>query len=114
MPTEGPCANPGCTNRENPSGQFTRLSAEFLATGPALHGDSGAHCAKRPCQRWYGKLPAIGQGGAKRAASDSACSSPVTVKVDEVGPRPSTIVSIDEIWSERCVASCLRACPVHR
>ena len=113
MPTEGPCANPDCTDRENPSGQFTPLPAEFLATGPELYGDSNAHCAKRPCRRWCGKVPEKQKPGRRAAAatSDGRGSPAVAVPVDEVGPRPPTLVSIKEIWAERCVAlSLLLAC----
>ena len=110
MPTVGPCANPGCKERDNASGQFSLLPEEFLAREPppVLFGDSGAHCAKRPCRRWCGKLPPAGTS-AKRAAADGGSSSPVPVPVDGVGPRPSTIVSIDEIWAERCAL--VLACP---
>ena len=105
-PTQGPCANPRCKDRENPTGQFTLLPQEFLDTDPALFGDSGAHCGKRPCRRWCGKLPPIGQArGCATAGSGAGSGSPVpAVLLDEAGPRPSTIVSIKEIWAERCAA----------
>ena len=102
--TEGPCANPVYRPRE-PLGPVRIAARGILATGPQLHGDSNAHCNKRPCRRWCGKAPEKQKPGRAAAASSDGRGSPaVAVPVDEVGPRPPTLVSIDEIWAERWVS----------
>ena len=106
MPSTGPCANPNCKDKWNASGQFTLLSAEFCAKNLGFTVEQ-AHCGKRPCQRWVGKLPPLGQGGAqaaKRAAADGGSGVPVAVPLGEALPRPFSVVSINELWAERCAA----------
>ena len=113
MPSTGPCASPSCKDKWNASGQFTLLSAEFCATHPGFTVEQ-AHCGKRPCQRWVGKLPPLGQGGAqaaKRAAADGGSGVSVAVPLGEALPRPFSVVSINELWAERCAASCPPVCP---
>ena len=86
MPSTGPCANPNCKDKWNASGQFTLLSAEFCAKNLGFTVEQ-AHCGKRPCQRWVGKLPPLGQGGAqaaKRAAADGGSGVPVAVRFPSV------------------------------
>ena len=79
MPTAGPCANPKCTDKWKASGQFTLLDEEFVAE----HSNEidqeleyPAHCGKRPCRRWCGKLGPIGgsaQGGGSQVVAGVGC-----------------------------------------
>ena len=112
MPREGPCANPNCTDRESASGQWTYVPEEFCdehADEFELEYQVSCVCKKRPCWRWCGKLPPIAQPGRKRVAADGGDGVPVGVALDAL-PRPPILVSIDEIWAERCAAPRRRAC----
>ena len=110
MPTPGPCANPKCSDKWNASGQFTRLDEEFVAE----HFDEidrdledPAHCGKRPCRRWCGKLGPI--GGSAQGGSAQVVAGAVVAEHD-VGPRPAIIDTIVDIWAERCVRTASRHC----
>ena len=65
MPTAGPCANPKCSDKRKASGQFTLLDEDFVAQHSEIDEDleAPAHCGKRPCRRWCGKLPPLSNEG---------------------------------------------------
>ena len=110
MPTAGPCAHPKCTDKWKASGQFTLLDEEFVAE----HSDEidenledPAHCGKRPCRRWCGKLGPI--GGSAQGGSAQVVAGAVVAEHD-VGPRPAIIDTIVDIWAERCVRTASPHC----
>ena len=98
MPTEGPCANPKCTDKWNPSGQFTLLGEAFIARHPELEDeDAPAHCGKRPCRRWCGKLPPLGTTQGQAEGGGAQVVAGAVVAEHDVGPRPAFLDSIIEI-----------------
>ena len=110
MPTAGPCANPKCTDKWKASGQFTLLDEEFVAEhSNEIDEDleDPAHCGKRPCRRWCGKLKSI--GGSAQGGSAQVVAGAVVAEHD-VGPRPAIIDTIVDIWAERCVRTALPHC----
>ena len=108
MPTVGPCAHPKCTDKWKASGQFTLLDEAFV-TEHSYEIDEDleapAHCGKRPCRRWCGKLRPLSNEG-----SSAQVVAGAVVAEHDVGPRPAIIDTIVDIWAERCVRTASRHC----
>ena len=106
MPTEGPCCVEDCTDPDNSSGQWQYIPENYCIEHILEHGTS-CTCKKVSCLRKCGLRPEKRSLGRKRNAADESSVSPnVGVALEEEQQRPPIIISIDEIWNERCAASC--------
>ena len=103
MPTGGPCRVEGCCDPDRSGGQWAYIPEAYcLAHGLTCKQD--CTCKKPQCLRACGKLLTLPQPpGRKRKGSPA---SPVTTAslLEEPLPRPPSIVTIDEIWADRCAA----------
>ena len=112
MPTVGPCAHPKCTDKWKASGQFTLLDEAFV-TEHSYEIDEDlvapAHCGKRPCRRWCGKLPPLTLSKQAEGGGSQVVAGAVDAELD-VGPRPAIIDSIVDIWAKRCMRTASPHC----
>ena len=108
MPVHGPCKVPGCIAPTKSSGQWQYIPEEFCIEHVLEFGED-CTCKKARCLRMVGLKDPVQPPGCKRKAGGGGGESPSIDEMDEL-PRPPIIVSIDEIWAERCAASRPPAC----
>ena len=95
----------GCPEPDNSSGQWQYIPEEYCNQHDLNFRDD-CSCKKGDCLRNCKLRPPKQKPGrkGKRAAADRG-GSPTAIDLDEVGPRPPILVSITEIWNERCASS---------
>ena len=86
---------------DNSSGQWQYIPENYC-TEHDLDFMVACSCKKADCLRKCGLKQEKQQAGRKRAATTGGGVSPITIDVEEKLPRPPIIVSIDQIWAERC------------
>ena len=95
---EGPCASPGCKDRHNSAGQWTRIPREFV--GDLYDGHLGYLCKRDPCREYFG-LPPLNPAGKKRVAAASAATGSA---IGQDLALPHSLRRIDQVWGVRCAA----------
>ena len=100
MPREGPCRVPGCVAPETASGQWAYLPEAFCNEHGLTLGEA-CSCKRPACHRVLGKLGPKQAPGRKRKAL-SPSPSTVASLLEEPLPRPPTIISMIEVWADRC------------
>ena len=102
MPREGPCRVEGCLEPDRSGGQWAYIP-EAYCIAHGLTFQQACMCKKPGCARAVGKRGPTQVPGRKRKGGSS---SPVTTTalLEEQLPRPPTIVTIDEVWADRCFA----------
>ena len=101
MVREGPCRVPGCPNPGNASGQW-QLIPKAKCLEFSLEFGTACLCKKADCLRKVNLKEPKQQPGRKRLAGGDVVPTGVPLRADAL-PRPPILVSIDEIWAERCV-----------
>ena len=101
MPRDGPCRVPGCAQPETDGGQWVYIPEAYCIENDLTFREA-CTCKRPACQRACGKMPPMQPPGRKRKGSPA---SPVTVASqleEQALPRPPTVVTIDEVWADRC------------
>ena len=101
MPRDGPCRVPGCAQPETDGGQWVYIPEAYCIENDLTFREA-CTCKRPACQRVCGKMPPMQPPGRKRKGSPA---SPVTVASqleEQALPRPPTVVTIDEVWADRC------------
>ena len=99
---EGPCLVEGCPNPDTSGGQWAFIPEEYCEQ----HGlDLGVACTckRAGCLRACERKEPKRAPGRKRKRTHTAVSPPTTAScIEDLLPRPPTILSIDEVWADRC------------
>jgi len=100
MPRCPPCCAPGCPEPDNSSGQWQYIP-QAKCVELSLEYQVACVCKRADCLRTVGLKEAKRVPGRKRVAGGDAVPTAVPLRADCL-PRPPILVSIDEIWAERC------------
>ena len=96
----GPCSNPHCKAKFNPSGQWQFIPEDNTAD-TNLEYPSGQTCKKAACLRHFGLKPPKEKPGRKRRHGKRSVGGGGDDD-DEDDYRPPKIGRMIEIWSTRC------------